>query len=303
MGRPIKKSYFANLNSPYQNQASGGFTGIGGEGVASVGVSNSGTLYSQGATASFSLPNLPNSVLAVPALTIPSTGTNAGKIMGVGITTAGTGYTATPTLTITTASQVTQYVTNSGVTATFTMSVASVVGIAVGMRIYGGGNGGLVVSTDPVLNRVTSDAANASSWTNASNLKFWDQGSGFAKTVTLTSSRDNGIAVLARTVVGTPSTGIVGDIMKQESTARYLVDTADGVAICKLVTTSTLAVGEMTIIATDSNGSTYYVSKLTAHKAVLNRQATTSTYEYITGTPAHWSLASATVGTVTIANN
>ena len=40
MGRPIKKKFFGSLTTPYQNQATGGRTGVGAEGIASIAVAN-----------------------------------------------------------------------------------------------------------------------------------------------------------------------------------------------------------------------------------------------------------------------
>jgi len=300
MGRPIKKTFFANLNREFHGSVVLG-SGVGGEGVASVAISNSGTLYSQGATVSVSAPQITGGVAATGTLTIPASGTNSGKIMAVNITNSGSGYLTAPTVTVTTASLVTQYVSNSGVTATNTLSVASVVGIQIGMRIYGGGNGGLVTAVDPVLNRVTSSLPNDTSWTNASNLKFYDQGSGFADSVTLTTTRPNGLMFCSRLSGG--SVRATGDIVKQEASRRYLVKNADGEGQCTLVTTSTLAAGQMNIVATDWNGSTYYVRKLTAHRAVLvTSTASGGGFLIANGASTGWTIGAATGTVVTLAH-
>lgn len=301
MGRPIKKKFFGNLITPYQNHATGGKTGVGGEGVSSVTISNSGTTYSQGTTISFSAPDISGGIQATGTPVIPATGAFAGTVRDITITNAGTGYLSAPTITITTASQVTQYVTNSGITATNTLSVASVVGIQVGMRIYGGANGGLVTAIDTVRNWVTSSLPNDSSWTNSNNLKFYDQGNGFADSVTLTSGRQNAIAFTAYLTTGT--TGVTnGDILKQEASRRYLVRNSEGTGQCKLLTTSTLTAGTMNIVATDYNGSTYFVSKLTAHKARLIQYIENGSFLIANGASTGWTLDAATGTVVTIAH-
>jgi hypothetical protein len=104
MGRPIQKKNFGNTNSPY----TGGFTGLGGEGVAAVVISNSGTNYSVGTVGAFSAPNIAGGVQALGTLEIVGTGADRGKIMSVTITEPGTGYTAAPTFTLTTATSVTR---------------------------------------------------------------------------------------------------------------------------------------------------------------------------------------------------
>jgi len=61
----------------------------------------------------------------------------------------------------------------------------------------------------------------------------------------------------------------VSTILKQESSHRYLVQNSDGDGQCKLVAVSTasLAAGQMNIVALDSAGNSYYVTKLTSRKA------------------------------------
>jgi hypothetical protein len=91
-----------------------------------------------------------------------------------------------------------------------------------------------------------------------------------------------------------------GDILKQESSRRYLVSNSEGTGQVKLVA-KVPAAGEMTIIATDTGNATYYVKKLTAHRATLVN---------ISGTPlfadnsiAGWTLGSPSLGIVSIASN
>jgi hypothetical protein len=302
MGRPIKKKFFGNLNNEQFGSVNTG-SGIGGEGVASVSISNTGTLYSQGTRITFSAPQEPTGRTATGHPVFTTNGSGGFGITSIVIDDAGTGYTSAPTLTVTTASVVTQYVTNSGVTATNTMSVASVAGIAIGMRVYGGGNGGLVTAVDPVLNRVTSSLPNSTSWTNANNLKFYDQGSGFAKTVTLTSTTTNALKVMAYLLARNGGTGAkLADIVKQEASHRYLVKTSEGIGQCRLVASSALTAGQMNLVATDFNGSTYYVTKLTAHKAVLSQSTASGSFLIANSHATGWTLGAATGTVVTLAN-
>ena len=300
MGRPIQKKFFGNTNYPYDNDSTGGFTGIGGEGVASVTFSNSGTLYSQGTTVSFGQPNIAGGIRATGTPVIDA----AGLLRGVTITEAGTGYTSAPTLTVTTASQVTQYVTNSGVSGTNTLSVASVVGIAIGMRIYGGANGGRVESIDPVLNRVTSSLPNDSSWTNANNLKFYDQGSGQVNSVAAKSSKVDAITFTSYLTTGSSAVS-GGDIMKQVGSRRYKVRNSEGVGVVKLTTgtngAGTLSAGQMSVVGTDWGGSTYYFEKINANTGRVFTRTNTSTAVFSDGQLAKWTLGAATGTTVATA--
>ena len=112
------------------------------------------------------------------------------------------------------------------------------------------------------------------------------------------SARQNGIKCEAQ--VGSGSEVTTGDVIKQVGSKRYKVQTSDGTAICKLVTTADLGANEMSITATDSDSGTYFVRKLTARKAVL--VAGTGT-QFATGATAKWTFGSAVEDTtVTIAN-
>jgi len=225
MGRPIKEKYFGNTNTPYSNQAVGGTTGLGGEGVASITLSTSSLTVSTGTvTVLFSAPEIPGGVTA--AGTPVKTGNT---VTSVTIDTAGTGYLSAPTVV---------FAATVGTTGT---------GVAV-----------------------------------------------------LTSSLQNAISGFAFVPGGSAK---LFDIKKQEASKRYLVNTADGRAICKLVTSPTIASGEMNIIATDGNGSTYFVKKLTARRAVLVQSTASGSFLYGDGTAQGWTLGSPSTGVVTIANN
>jgi hypothetical protein len=294
MGRPIKEKYFGNRNTPYSNQAVGGTTGLGGEGANVITVSNSGTLYSQGTTVAISAPQIPGGVTATISTTINSAGNIA-----VTKLTNGTGYTSAPTLTVTTASTVTSTV-NSGLTATNTFTVSTTAGISIGMLIAGAatGNAGYVTAINS--NVITSTVNNNAPWTNAANLTFTDNGSGFASSINLTSTLENAIRGLAWVPGGSAK---LFDIKKQEGSKRYLVNTADGRAICKLVATPTIASGEMNIIAADTNGSTYFVKKLTARRAVLVQSTASTAFLFTDGSAAGWTLDAASLGVVSVSNN
>jgi hypothetical protein len=89
-----------------------------------------------------------------------------------------------------------------------------------------------------------------------------------AGTIVLTTGAENAIVIRANTS-GIGSTGIVGDIVKQVSTRRYKVTTADGTGVVRIGTDDTPSTGFGYIVATAAGGNTYYVTKLTRHKATL----------------------------------
>jgi hypothetical protein len=132
-----------------------------------------------------------------------------------------------------------------------------------------------------------------------------------SKTAVLTAAaaaRFNGI--LVETQFGSGDAEILtGDIIKQVSGRRYKVQTSQGNGTFKLVPTEAKGALEMSIMATDSDGGTYLVSKLTARKAVLvpvaNAHAGSSSAgsQFVSGTAAKWTFGAAVAGTtVTISN-
>lgn len=124
-------------------------------------------------------------------------------------------------------------------------------------------------------------------------------------TISLTSNTPNAIAftsyLLAKDGGSSAITG--GDIHKQEASRRYLVENAQGMGQCKLVTAEPLTPGTMFITATDVNGSTYYVKKLTARRVTLVRKTMVGSYEYVTNASAGWTLGSASAGVVSLSSN
>ena len=306
MGRPIKKKFFGNLNNEqYGNVGTG--SGIGGEGISStITVTNTGTRFSQGSVVVFSAPALPTGVTATGTPTFTSNGAGTFGITAVTLTGAGRGYTGTATITVTTATAVAAAATgNSGLTATNTFTVASVTGIYVGMEISGASTGvqGKVTAVDTNLNRITSTVNNNGNWTNAANLTFTDYGTGAQFITAVTSNTQNALKVNAYLPAVSGGTAAkLSDIVKQEASHRYLVKNTDGIGQCKLVNSSALTAGQMNLVATDWNGSTYYVTKLTARRAVVYQSTSSGGFLVGDGVSTGWTLGAATGTTVTIAS-
>lgn len=80
------------------------------------------------------------------------------------------------------------------------------------------------------------------------------------------TNQENAVVIHANT---TNSGTKIGDIIKQTNDRRYKVKTADGIAKCILVSTTSPTSGQAYIKATDTDGGTYLVEKLTAHMAVI----------------------------------
>jgi len=116
------------------------------------------------------------------------------------------------------------------------------------------------------------------------------------------TNQENAILVSAQTTSG--GSDKAGDIVSQKGARRFKVKTTDGTAVCTLTAAANLTAGQMSIIATDARGNTYYVTKLTANKATLARktQNGANAWVHIDGGVAQWSFAGAVGAVVQVAN-
>ena len=310
MGRPLHKKYFGNRNV---NTAAAGDDGLGGKQVASVTIDTPGS-YTTRATLTFSAPDLagPGGVTA--------TGTANMEGATVTINAGGTLYAVGDLLTITGAGGAIAYVASVDDPATgvitsvnFTGTGAErgdqtdLTGITTGVATTtdsANGSGATVDVTYRVKSVTISNAG--SGYTHATEAAVtFSNGVGGAGdkatgTTVLTSTNEKAIVAYAYVTGGSNK---IGDIVKQVSSRRYKVETADGTMVCTLVTDGVAdAAGEMTITATDSASNTYYVKKLTAHRATLVQIAGGSNYVYEDNESAPWSFAAASGSVVQIAN-
>ena len=272
MGRPLNKKYFGNRNV---GSASTTDNGIGGEGVASV-VLNAVGAYTTRPTFTFTAPQIPGGVTA--------TGTITSEVESV-TATGGTqtGYTVGQLITVTGTDAVLRVATIGGTGGDDALTFD-----------FTGGSRGNFTTLPTGAQPTTSDGAGAGLTVTlrfrAKAVVITEAGSGytgvptptFTQSVTATSvllttdsgpvgsatNQENAIIIHANTSGG-GTTAKVGDIIRQVSTRRYKVKTADGIKICALGITTTPAPFGAYIVATAASGGTYYVTKLTAHKATL----------------------------------
>lgn len=281
MGRPIQKKYFGNTNQPP----------IGGEGVASVTVAGTNNNYTVKPTVSIAAPSLPGGVQAVASVASMGVAT-------VTVVAGGTGYTNGDVLTIVglgTGTAATITVTNAiggviqagGVSVT-TAGVYTTVTDVTALAVTGGtGNDDATFDVALKINAITVTTAGSGYITTAVPAVSTTPSGNATLTAVLSSTNVNAIKISAFVVGG--SSAVNGDIVKQEASRRYLVTTAQGTSQCRLVAAAPAA-GEMTIVATDSGGKTYYVTKLTAHKALLT-QFGAAGHEFASGSSTPWSLS------------
>lgn len=325
MGRPLHKKYFGNRNigtGGYQNGSGDDF--IGGEGIASIDWSDYGSWLSTAGGAAAPLAGL-----ALPAPTIPggvqATWTN---YFGAAAVTTGAGkaglvtgntydYAPIPGLVVTVGSL-------AGTNAVFTVTApGSTTALLTDLqtvnltRLTGAGAATFAVDIElKIVNTVIGE--NGSGYTGAETftvtLANSATGTVPAGTIVLTTDtggqyqgygdlnvatyNENAILITAKTTSG--GTASTGDIIKQSNARSYKVKTADGTAVCKLVAKASPAVNEATINATDSAGGTYYVTKLTAHKALLTRNTGT---QFATGQSVKWNFTSAVASSSVVIDN
>ena len=172
-----------------------------------------------------------------------------------------------------------------GVTATGT-AVIDGTGAVTGVTMTNYGSG---YTSVPTVTIVDSDGGAETTGTATAVLET-DSGN-----VGSATNQENAIRCYAYVTGGSRK---VGDIIKQVSTTRYKVKTADGTMICSLVTDGVAnAAGEMDITAFDSGSAgsnEYWVKKLTGRKAVVVvKGGGTGGSQFATGTAIPWTLGSA----------
>ena len=115
------------------------------------------------------------------------------------------------------------------------------------------------------------------------------------------TNQENAIVATAQLTGGADSTV---DIISQKGARRFKVTDGTRTGVCQLTAASNLSNGQMSIIATDARGNTYFVIKLTAKKATLipKQQNGSNAWVHTNGGVAQWSFAAATGSIVQVAN-
>ena len=339
MGRPLHKKYFGNRNIGSSSVTTD--DGIGGFRIGSItiGGANNSSGYTAGATQiSIAAPSEPNGVTATGSLVVGPAGallTIAAGTSGTNVTTfsgsgtfagvAGTTYT------------VTQKATNgSGSGATFTVTVASGTSYAANTTItatvkgttYTSGNtvtidgtllGGVTSTNDLVITLGGSVAAAGT----ITGITITEQGSGYTAVPAVTLSTGTQ-GTLTATAVAATDTGAVGtatnqenaiimtgyltggsattvDIIRQVSTNRYKVTDGTRTGIVALKSSVATAAGEGSVRLVDTDGGTYFATKITSRKVVITR-GTGVQDAFATGTAVKWNMTAATADSLLIDN-
>jgi hypothetical protein len=306
MGRPIKKKFFGNLNREYYGSVNRG-SGVGGEGVASV------VMITTATTGYTTLPTV-----TFPAVTYAggavATGAARMQLKSVSITSnanGGTGYAVGDILTFAGGSGTAATVRVATISGSSTVTSVALISLGDYTALPNGGTtathtastgSGLVLNATYAVKSITVTDS-GSGYENTGTVTISGSGGAAGRTVLYAgTTRQDAITIISYLTTGSSAIS-GGDIIKQESSRRYLVKNAQGQGICRL-NTGTLAAGGMHIIATDYKGSTYWVTKLTANKARLYNRTNTSTAVFSVGQVAKWTLSNTSTftGAATLTN-
>ena len=310
MSRPLNKKYFGNRNVGSASTTDD--DRIGGEGISEIDWSNLGSFRgNNGANnplvgMALPAPTLPGGVQAtwVVTLEVASVTTGAGSVglvVGDTYTYAGLG---SPVFTVASSS-------NDGTNATFTVTNRGSVDLAnlpgdtttVSMtKLAGTGVGTFTVDINfrvKTIDIVEPGSGYTGAETFTVTLFTGGTGTPPAGTIVLTEGSNTNAA---ENPTGTNEDAIIGyayidggrevvDIVAQKGSKRYIVKGASGtINTAKLIPDTAGAEGEMEIRATDSDGGTYWVTKLTSRLAVVEPDTGT---QFASGQRVKWNLTGA----------
>jgi hypothetical protein len=322
MGRPLNKKYFGNRNTGSASTTAD--NKIGGQAIASIsnpvgGVGNFVVTdtYRNFPRLVIGAPTIPNGVqttadvvFELDTVTFTSGGqTNADYVAGLSTSITGLGGGAVVNI-VETSSKVTSVNLTGGNRGEFRRGDFTGSGITTHQVLQAPNAGTDLQITVTYRVKSITIVEPGSGYTSAPALS-WDghtftgQTSPSLNAVTFatdtgnvgaTTNQENAIRMTAFLTGG--SAGEV-DIIRQVSTRRYKVTDGTRTGIVKLSETVADAAGEGSILVTDAANGTYFVTKLTAHKATLKRGTGTV---YTDGAAVPWTFGTATATVCKISN-
>ena len=306
MGRPLNKKYFGNRNVGSASTTAD--DKIGGKRVASVTIDTPGS-YTSATTVTFSDPD--KTLLGA----VTATGTIVYEVLSATIS-GGTGYGNAQTfnLTVTTAAgSAVLNVTSTAGGAITTVNSITTRGTFTGISAVTGISGGAGSGATPVLTyRVKSITITepGSGYTNAADAAVTFGAGAAAGTVVMESdgqnygnqnpvgTNENSITMTARLTGGT---AVQVDIIRQVSTKRFKVTDGTRTGIVTLKASVATAAGEGSIRLVDTDGGTYFATKITSRKATITR-GTGVQAAFVTGTAVQWNMTAATASSLLVDN-
>jgi hypothetical protein len=303
MGRPLNKKYFGNRNTGSASVTTD--NGIGGSAVASVTLNALGA-YTTRPTITFAVPTLPNGVRATGTIT-----SEVESVTAVGGTQVG--YTVGQLITVTGTDAVLRVATIGGTGGDDALTFD-----------FTGGNRGNFTTLTTGAQATTSNGAGVELTVTlrfrAKSVVITEAGSGytaaptptFTQSVTATSvnmltdsgnisttgNQENAISMTARLTGGT---AVAVDIIKQVSTNRYRVTDGTRTGTVKLKASVATTAGEGSVRLLDTDGGTYFATKITARRAIITR-GTGEQAAFVTGTSVKWNMTAATATSLLIDN-
>jgi len=315
MGRPLNKKYFGNRNVGTLSTTAD--NGIGGGALGSISNGTVGAIQINDTYKTFPLlevaaPLIPGGVTATTAVTW--------EIAAIVISNDGSGYTINQTAAaVTTVTGLYSQADTAPVLTIDTDGSGNVSAVNITSRGEFTDIDGTGITTWGVVGAGGTNAQITVTF-RIKSIAVTNQGSGYTTTPALSWSAVNGGTMpSAQTITMLVDNGTVGtagnqenaivmyanvgngagrvDIIRQVSTRRYKVTDGTDTGIVELGTDGTPEAEEAYLIATDANGNTYYVTKLTAHMATLSRltdDGSDDDWVYATNQSAPWSFDSAT---------
>jgi hypothetical protein len=281
MGRPINKKFFGTTYGNITGEG-GSYSAEGGEGLSSITLTNRGSAYSQGLTATVAVSPIGGTRGEI-SLAIS---TANGRVNTATVSTAGTGYTTAPAITLVKPANV--VVTGSTTfPANANITVSSTTGLFVGMTANTG-----FAATETITaiglygtNVITMSATNNAAKSTA-GISFGDTGASGSLTAVLINVATTANTIQANAWTTNGTIGSQADIVSQRSSRRYRVTNSVETDVVRLVPTGVngvnsptvaavisaggpTAAGEMTLLATDSDGGVYLVGKLDSRTALV----------------------------------
>ena len=314
MGRPIKKRFFGVGTGS-------GLTG--GESVSSLRVHGANS-YSAGTTITFPTPPTGGSAAtATIAFVTPAGGAPGnGNVSSVSLTSAGSGYlvrNAVATFVKPANVIVTGTITGGPTTL---LTVSSTTGLYVGMvanaffTTFTLGNPTRITGIYTGNNVVIMSSANTAAIT--SPISFGDVGREGNVVATMDAAVTTGNTIQGNAYLATVDGGAGGricDIVSQRSSRRYRVTNDEGTGVVRLIKSTEVgaantaggppSAGLMTITATDSDGGTYWVTKVDGRTATITAGGSAPGAQFTTAnTQVAWTLNAAVASTsVKLATN
>ena len=290
MARVLNKKYFGNRNVGSSSTTAD--NKIGGEGVASISVATAGSFVVTNTYKNFPLltigaPTIPNGVQAtadvifeLDTVTFASGGqTNADYVAGLSTSITGMGGGAVVRI-VETANKVTSVDLVGGNRGEFRRGDFDGTGITSHQVLQAPNAGTDLQITATYRVKSITILEQGSGYVSVPNLSwnghtFTGQTTPSGNTPVLTldtgavgssTYQENAIRMTAR-LTGGSATEV--DIIRQVSGRRYKVTDGTRTGIVTLKSSVATAVGEGSILATDTDGGTYYVTKITARKATV----------------------------------